>query len=41
LNPYPDPKVVPPEAKYDAFEIGDKIMKVSASFGNEVRNLTP
>jgi hypothetical protein len=27
---------VPPESKYDAFEIGDKIMKVSASFGNEI-----
>lgn len=27
---------VPPEPKYDAFEIGDKIMKVSASFGDDV-----
>ena len=28
--------VVPPEPQYDMFEIGDKILKVSASFGNEI-----
>ena len=29
-------KVVPPEPEYDAFEIGDKIVQVSASFGDEI-----
>jgi len=28
--------VVPPEPQYDDFEIGDKILKISASFGNEI-----
>ena len=27
---------VPPEPEYDAFEIGDKIVQVSASFGDEI-----
>lgn len=27
---------VPPEPQYDDFEIGDKILKVSASFGNDI-----
>jgi len=27
---------IPPDPKYDSFEIGDKITKVSASFGNEI-----
>ena len=27
---------VPPEPQYDVFEIGDKILKVSASFGDEI-----